>query len=135
MSRIIRLEIENFKRLHAIELDPPEGTVIIGGANAQGKSSTLDAIQAALCGGRSLPEDPIHHGERKAKIVVETEDLVVSRKFTAKGSTLEVRTKAGAKVRSPQGALDALTHALSFDPLAFCQMKAGEQRETLRELA
>ena len=39
MSKIIKLQAENVKRLKAIEITPAGNTVIITGKNAQGKSS------------------------------------------------------------------------------------------------
>ena len=46
--RITKFEAENFKRLKAVSIDPDTNTVVLGGRNAQGKSSVLDGIMAAL---------------------------------------------------------------------------------------
>ena len=47
--RIHALEVENFKRIKILSLQPsPSGLTVIGGRNAQGKTSALDAIAAAL---------------------------------------------------------------------------------------
>lgn len=135
MTKIIELQAQNFKRLKAITIRPEGSTVVIGGRNAQGKSSTLDAIMAALGGGRALPAEPIRHGEKKASIRVELGDLVVTRKFGKTGSKLEVVGKDGSKLKSPQTILDKLTGSLSFDPLAFTRQTSAEQAETLRKLA
>ena len=135
MTHIVELQAQNFKRLRAITIRPEGSTVVIGGRNAQGKSSTLDAIMAALGGGRSLPAEPIRHGEKKASIRLELDDLIVERKFTGSGSQLKVTGKDGSAIKKPQQVLDALTGSLSFDPLAFCSMSAKEQAETLRKLA
>ena len=48
--KIVSLEAENYKRLKAVEITPDGNMVVIGGRNAQGKSSVLDAIWAALGG-------------------------------------------------------------------------------------
>ena len=45
---IVSLEIENVKRLSAVQITPDGSTVVIGGDNAQGKSSVLDANTHAL---------------------------------------------------------------------------------------
>jgi hypothetical protein len=49
--KIIELHVENFKRLKAVTIRPGENNVVeISGRNAQGKSSAIDAIWAALQG-------------------------------------------------------------------------------------
>lgn len=135
--RITRLEAENFKRLKAIDITPDGNTVVIKGRNAQGKSSVLDAIWAAL-GGRAGAKElvrPIRDGETRARVVVELDDLVVERKWTASGSTVKVSPKAGnATLNSPQKILDELIGALSFDPLAFAEAEPKKQVDTLIDL-
>jgi len=43
--KIASLELENVKRIHAVELEPAQdGLTVIGGKNAQGKTSILDAL-------------------------------------------------------------------------------------------
>lgn len=132
--KIIRLDVEAFKRIKAVSIKPDGSLVVVGGKNAAGKSSTLDAIEAVLGGGKRAPSDPIKHGTKKARIVLETEELVVTRTFTAKGSQLEVKAKDGGKVASPQKMLDGLVGPVSFDPLGFARMKAVDQAATLRQI-
>jgi DNA repair exonuclease SbcCD ATPase subunit len=110
--------------------------MILGGKNGQGKTSVLDSIEYAL-GGKPDVTQPIRQGEDKARVVVETEDLVVTRVFTAGGSRLEVQGKAGELrhvIKSPQALLDKLVGKLAFDPLAFSRMDAKAQVETLKSL-
>lgn len=134
MTKIIGLQARNFKRLKAVHITPKDNTIVIGGRNAQGKTSVLDAIWAALGGGRAMPEEPIHRGKSRSEIELDLGELVVIRKFTSKGSQLEVRNKVGTRVKSPQGVLDAMVGALAFDPLEFTRKKPPEQAETLRQL-
>jgi DNA repair exonuclease SbcCD ATPase subunit len=133
-SRIIRLQAENVKRLVAVEIKPdPQGNlVIIGGKNAQGKSSVLDAIYYALAGKKALPVEPIRKGEKKAEITVELDEIIIRRIMTEKTDRLEVSTREGAKFASPQALLDGLTNSMSFDPLAFARLgesPAGEREQ------
>jgi len=138
MSNIVKLEAENIKRLKAVQIEPNGSVVIVGGRNAQGKSSVIDAIEMALAGKRSVPERPIRDGEEKAHIICDLGDLVVKRTFrNGDGkvkSTLKVESKDGAVYKSPQAMLDKLVGELSFDPLAFCRLEAKAQAETLRKL-
>lgn len=133
---IIKLEASNVKRLRAVTITPQGSAVLIGGKNAQGKSSVLDAIAYALAGKDAIPTEPIRRGEKSASIVLETQEIVVTRKFTSKGSTLEVTNKDGMVFPSPQAVLDKLCSKVAFDPLAFVRLgdtPAG-RREQLRQL-
>lgn len=131
--KIVGLEVSNIKRVSAVDIDPDKNFVVIGGNNAQGKSSVLDSITYALCGKRSLPDDPIKHGKRKAEIVVDMDDIVVKRTFSGSGTKLKVTSKNGS-VSSPQKILDGLIGKLSFDPLSFAKMDSKKQLEQLKKL-
>lgn len=133
---IIKLEASNVKRLRAVTITPQGSAVLIGGRNAQGKSSVLDAIAYALAGKDAIPTEPIRRGEKSASIVLETQEIVVTRKFTAKGSTLEVTNKDGMVFPSPQAVLDKLCSKVAFDPLAFVRLgeSVAGRREQLRQL-
>jgi DNA repair exonuclease SbcCD ATPase subunit len=133
--RIVELVAENLKRLKAVQIRPaPEAPlVVIGGDNAQGKSSVLDSIWAALGGAQAIPEVPIRQGAAKARATITLDNgMVVTRSFTPKGSTLTVSCN-GAKIASPQAALDALVGPISFDPVAFVRMDPEQQCGILRK--
>lgn len=134
---IVKLTSTNFKRIKAVEISPDKdgNLVIISGKNGQGKSSVLDSITAAL-GGTSIKTTPrpIRDGETKAEIVLETEDLVVTRKFTPSGSTLTVKSPDGAIYPKGQAKLDELVGKLSLDPLAFTQLDEKKQLAQLLDL-
>lgn len=130
--RIIELRAENVKRLQSVHIRPAGAVVVIGGKNAQGKSSTLDAIEMALGGASTIPPDPIRHGARKGRVVVDLGELVVERTFTAKGSSLTVTGKDGTPQKSPQALLDSLCSSVAFDPVAFCRMDPAKQDDVLK---
>lgn len=132
MSKIIRLSATNYKRLKAVEIEPDGNIVEIRGKNGAGKSSVLDSITAALGGvnKRDTPK-PIRDGEDNAEIVLETDELIVTRRFTKSGSTLTVSTPEGAKFPKGQAKLDDLLGKLSLDPFAFTQLDDKQQLETL----
>lgn len=136
MTRIIKLEAENVKRLKAISITPTGNVVRITGKNGQGKSSALDSIAYALGGQALVPSQPIRKGEKKARAAVTLDNgLSVERRFTEKGSVLDVRGPAGEKYPSPQAMVDKMLGDLTFDPLAFSRASPKEQFETLRRLA
>lgn len=134
MSKIIKLQAENVKRLKAIEITPDGNMVIITGKNAQGKSSILDSIWYCLAGesAQKKTSRPIRDGERSANVQIETEDLIIRRDWISnEKSYLTVTTKEGAKYPSPQSILNKLVGDLSFDPLEFAKMESKKRYETL----
>ena len=134
--KIIELQAENVKRLKAVDITPDGTLQIIGGRNAQGKSSVLDAIWLALGGGKASKETalPIRDGEKKASVRLNLGDLIVTRSWTAKGTALKVESADGAQYKSPQAMLDQLVGSLSFDPLAFTRLSAKDQKTALLDL-
>lgn len=141
MSRahITGLVAENVKRLRVVRLEfqPGGGLIEVSGANGSGKSSLLDAIGWALLGRGAIDPKPIRDGAETAVVSLTLGDVVVTRKFTATGSTLTVESKEGARFPSPQKMLDDLVgdSVLTFDPLAFDRMKPADQLEEVRKVA
>jgi hypothetical protein len=136
-GRIIRLEIDNVKRLKAVRVTPEGALVVVAGKNDQGKSSVLDAIRFALGGPTAMKDTPevVRRGEIAAKVVAEFDDLIVTRTVLDGKQAVVVESKDGARYKSPQLMLDSLVGSLSFDPLAFSRRKPAEQRQLLLELA
>lgn len=133
--RIIELVAENVKRLKAVSIRPPADLVVVSGKNGQGKSSVLDSIAYALAGKDVQPPKPVRDGQRRAKVVVDLDEIVVERVWTSDSkSYLKVTPRDGEAVGSPQQVLDQLVGSLSFDPLAFIRMAAREQVAVLKEL-
>ena len=135
--KIISLETTNYKRAKHVQIvpDPDGNLVIVAGKNGQGKSSVLDSIAAALGGANSkTTPKPIRDGEDRAEIVLETEDLTVTRVFTPSGSRLTLTSKDGAKYPKAQAKLDELVGKLSLDPLAFTLLDDKKQLQQLLDL-
>lgn len=132
--RIIELRVENVKRVVAVTVRPDGSLILVGGDNAAGKSSTLDAIMYALAGQDTHPKEVIRRGADKALVRVNLGDLIVTRTWTEKGSYLKVTSADGAVYPSPQSMLDALYSRSGMDPLAFMRKRPAEQAEELRAL-
>jgi len=132
--KILKLTAENIKKIRAVEITPTGELVEVTGRNGAGKTSVLDAIWWALAGTKHIQAVPIRKGATKARIRLDLGELTVERRFTEKGSMLTVENAEGARFTSPQGILDALLGALTFDPLAFVTQEPREQFETLRHL-
>lgn len=135
--KVIELVSENFKRLNAkVKMDGK--SVTVEGKNGVGKSSFIDAIWIALTG-KDVPAEPIQTGKDQAKISVTVKsddgaDFIVERLFTNKGTSLIVRTEAGAKYQSPQKFLDEKIGRISFDPFEFVNKQPREQKKFLMDL-
>lgn len=131
--KIISLKASNVKRLKAVEITPSGELVVVGGRNAQGKSSVLDAIWLALGGGPATKATtrPVRDGEDSASVVLDLGEFVVTRTWSGTKTTLTVASQEGAKFSGPQGILDALVGRLAFDPLEFTRLSAKAQRDAL----
>jgi len=129
---ITELRAENFKRLSVVQVKPDGSLVQITGKNAQGKSSVLDAIEAALGGNARVPGEAVRRGHDKGEVSLDFGEFKVRRTMTkGGGGGLTITAADGANIKSPQTLLDGFLGALSFDPLAFVAMKPKEQRDTL----
>jgi len=140
--QISRLRVQDFKKVKMVDVAVDGGVITIGGRNAQGKSSLLDAIWNALAGKQGQKVDrPIRDGAKKAsvEVTIDAEEgggYVVTRSYTASGSTITVVPKdnPGAKLSSPQKVLDQLIGKFAFDPLAFAMQDGKGQLKTLLDL-
>lgn len=131
--RIVELQAENVKRLKAVSIKPDGNVVVIGGNNGEGKTSTLDAIMYALGGKAAIPDEPVRHGEKKAKVTLDLDEYTVTRTMTpGGGGTLTVKGKDGGKYE--QTLLNSFLGSISLDPLAFTRMSAKDQAEALRKM-
>lgn len=133
MIKIESLELENVKRVHHVRLEPKaDGLTVIGGKNAQGKTSILDAIAWGLGGDKFKPEGA-NNDEAKtpAKICIELSNgLVVERKGT-KGA-LYVTDPTGK--RAGQTLLDALIEKLALNLPKFLEMNDKEKANQLLKI-
>lgn len=128
--KINRLEIENVKRIKAVRIEPTaNGLTVIGGKNAQGKTSVLDAIAWALGGNKFRPSDP----QRDESVIppnlkiVMNNGLIVERK--GKNSDLKVTDPNGEK--AGQKLLDSFVEELALDLPKFMQASGAEKAKTL----
>jgi hypothetical protein len=138
--RVLALTAENYKRLTAVEIRPDGDVVLIGGRNAQGKTSVLDAIYAVLKGGAAAREtvQPIRNGQDTAVARLEIGDehgtvvYVATRRWTKDDAgTLTVESSDHARFSSPQKLIDGMLGAITLDPLAFTRMDGKKQLGTL----
>lgn len=130
---ITELTAERFKRLKAVRLEPTEkGLTIIGGGNAHGKTSVLDAIAYALGGAKFKPSSPDNRdGEGPASITVKLSNGLVVERSGLKG-TLKVTDATG--LRGTQGILDEFIEQLALDLPKFLEASGKQKAETLLQI-
>lgn len=138
MTKLTKLEVENFKRIVAISINLGDTVTELSGPNASGKSSTLDAISVLFEGLADAPAVPIRRGAEESVIRGELGELIVERKFkaTANGkytSSITLRTPEGSRYPEPQKHLNQLIGSHMLDPLDFIHMKPAEQFNVLRK--
>lgn len=135
-AKIVRLDTTDYKRIRAVSIVPEGSSVVIGGRNAQGKSSVLDSIFAVLGGKKAIAAKPVREGAEKSVIRLELDNgLVITRTIKPDGEgTIRVE-RDGAQFKSPQAMLDALVGPLSFDPVAFTRLDSKRQLAELQKLA
>jgi hypothetical protein len=138
VSRITKLEAENVKRLRAVTIEPNGNVIVIGGKNAQGKSSVLDSILVGIQGKKVFPSMPVRKGEESAKATITLDNgLVVTRKIKPDGTqSVVITTRDNAVCKSPQDVLNKLLGAngIGFDPLDFVRQEGKKQLATLKSL-
>lgn len=137
--RIVELHIQNFMRVSEVQIRPDDYLVTIAGENAQGKTSILDAIRAAVRGKSEIVMEPIRAGEERGVIKLNCGNIIITRTFnrTKDGETTTAVTveDADGKRSSPQEFLNAIVGELAFDPGAFAnRMKPEEQYTCLKSL-
>lgn len=136
--KVLRIQTTGFKRITAVDITPEGSLVEIRGNNAEGKSSLLDSIKAALGGADAAPIKPVKTGEDYAAIRVTLgdgePDLIVTKYFDEVGEKLRVETADGAEFKAGQSKVDDLLGRMTFDPLAFARLKPAEQAIELRRI-
>lgn len=126
--RVLKLNINNFMRIEALEINAQGDHVIIKGPNASGKTSAIDALWSALGGGRARKIDkPIRDGQKKATVCVDVGEFKVEKSWTASGTRLKVTAADGSQVKNAQTILDGLFDVFALDPLKFLQLTPKEQ--------
>ena len=128
--KINTLELENVKRIRAVQLIPAaNGLTIIGGNNNQGKTSVLDAICWLLGGNKYQPSNAQREGALTEPMLRCTlsNGLVVERK--GKNAALKVIDPQGN--RAGQKLLDGFLSELALDLPKFMQASDREKADTL----
>lgn len=127
---ITALEMSDVKRIKAVKLEPSStGLTIIGGKNANGKTSVLDGIVYALGGEKCRPKNFNREGSAvPGKIRIELSNgLIVER--SGKNASLKVTDPSGRK--AGQKLLNEFIEPLALNLPKFLNASDKEKGETL----
>ena len=148
LLKITGIDIHNFERIKVVSLkiDPEKGLVTIGGENAQGKTSALDSIEAALGIVRDKVKKPCRDGEPNAKIRLTVPPYEFIRYWEdGKGKDegkktpvlkvfMKMENGERTSIGSPSAFLKSIIGGAFTDPVEFLTMQPKDQRATLIEL-
>ena len=127
--KVLSLHIRNFAGILEADIKPGKVTVF-SGKNRQGKTSILNAVRACLEGAEPAT---IHAGTDKAEIVVDLEEILVTRRITPGGQKVEVKNPEGFDRKAPQTYLSSLLGTVQFNPMEFHRAKKADRTKMLLE--
>lgn len=139
--RVMRVLVENYKRIELAELRPTGRLTKLIGGNGHGKTSFGEAPLKAIAGKRGRTGVNLRQGAEEGRIEVDLgtgeKEVELSVELILKPNGeeyLEVRNADGVPMKGPQGLLDALIgpQRSQFDPLAFLRLSPKEQAEKVR---
>lgn len=142
---LMHLRVENSRRLRLADISIDRPLTLIGGDNAQGKSSLLDSL-VMLVGDKKVIKNvtlnPIHNGEQVGVITADFGDgqdvrLTVTKRLKRVGdddftAELDVEIPGYITPSRVQEFLNALAGEMTFDPLEFDSLPEAKQFELLR---
>lgn len=130
MVKINKLEIENVKRVKAVQIEPTaNGLTVVGGRNGQGKTSVLDSIAWALGGNSYKPSNPLREGSVVAPMIrIQLDNgLIVERK--GDNGTLKVIDPSGKK--AGQNLLNSFVEQFAINLPKFMEMNSKDKTKAL----
>ena len=131
--KITSFEAENVKRIKAVQFTPSEdGLTIIGGKNANGKTSVLDGIVYALGGEKNRPKNFNREGSAvPGKIRIELSNGIIVER-SGKNASLKVTDPSGRK--GGQRLLNEFIEPLALNLPKFLNASDKEKGETLLQI-
>lgn len=128
--KVVSVKIHNILGIEDFEITPKEINRFEG-KNATGKTSTLEAIKAALKGGHDATL--LRNGADEGQVVILLDDgLEIKKTVTNEKTDLSVKyPRSGVKIEKPQTHINALIDALSINPVEFLSAPASKRAEYL----
>lgn len=118
---LVGIQIKNFLSISDVSITPGRITQIVG-ANRQGKTSILKAIEVGMKG--SNDGSVVKVGETQAEIILEFSDgMSVRRRVKSDGSQDVKVSKNDMEAKAPQGFLNSIFETSAFNPLELLEPK------------
>ena len=128
--RVSHVRISNILGISELEFSPPGFTEVVG-SNGSGKTSTIEALRAALRGGHDATL--LRKGAEKGEIVLVLDDgTQIKKRVTADGTSVDV-IRDGKKLSRPAEAIKALHDVLSVNPVEFLRAPEKERVNALMQ--
>lgn len=134
---MLRLRIQNIRNIELADFkfDPTVAEFSICGPNGAGKSTVLMCIRAALMGKKAMSAEPVRHGEKTGKIILEVGDIdethfTATLTYSAKRDTAKVevvRDDGDPFGYKPLEALRLIFNPISLQPMDFATAKPEER--------
>ncbi|HSW65444.1 MAG TPA: hypothetical protein VLH56_19365 [Dissulfurispiraceae bacterium] len=130
--KLMEIQIEQYMRISGacVQFTGEPGSIIIAGNNAQGKTSFISSIWAAL-DGHEMARKPLKNGATKGRIKLDLNEIIVERTFTEKSDQLRVWAKDGMLYPEPASVLKILWNKICIDPLEFMRLTPKDQATRL----
>lgn len=129
--KVSKIKISNILGIEDLELEPGRFTAIVG-RNGSGKTSTLEAIKAALRGGHDATL--LRNGAESGEVVLVLDDgTEIGKRITAKGSSAVFSGPDGKRSSKPAESIKQLIDALSVNPIEFLSVPRKQQISALLE--
>ncbi len=124
---INKLHIKNFLGIQEVELKADGKWNVIKGKNGQGKTSILKAIEMAFKGKIGKDIQLIYGDEKKAEILIDTDQFSIQRTITNRTSELTIEDEKGFRMDKPQDYLNKIIGDFSFNPIEFTFLPEKEK--------
>ena len=136
--QITQITVNNFMKIKAVSVrvDPTTSLFTVGGENGNGKTSFINAIEAALTGPDRKATKPVHEGADGAFIAIDAPPYRIERRFDDRGkAALRVlRIDDASEAPSPSNLLNELISSSFIDPSEFIHKQPAEQRKILMDI-
>lgn len=126
--RVAHVKISNILGIEELEF-APGGYCEVTGGNGSGKTSTIEALRAALRGGHDATL--LRNGAEKGEIVLVLDDGTQIKKSVTAKDTNVVVLRDEKKVQRPAEAIKALHDVLSVNPVEFLRVPEKQRVDVL----
>jgi hypothetical protein len=132
---ISHISVKDFMRVSQFDAPMGPGLFLIGGKNANGKSSALRAVLLALEGGKA-PKEPVRKGADKAEITLHFDTprgkYKLVKTIDTGGDIKAIISNEDGMKMPPKKILDEWLGGVSADPLEFTRKSAADQVKELQ---